>query len=73
MINLKRCIVFEAALQTFVKKMNTWKSIIFHENTALIVQQNIQNTHTIWNAHIELHKIHLAYQAHESTHTMKCT
>ncbi len=51
-----------------------WKSILFHENTtSVIVQQNIQNTHTRWNADIEFHKIHLAYQAHESTQKMKCT
>ncbi len=57
MINLKTCLVFEATWQTFRKKLNNWKSILFHENTALvIVQQNIQNTHTRWNPHIEFHK-----------------
>ncbi len=39
--------MFGATWQTFVKKCNNWKSILFHENTgSVIVQQNIQNTHT---------------------------
>ncbi len=38
------------------------KPILFYENPAsVIVQQNIQNTHTRWNADIEFDKIHLAY------------
>ncbi len=55
------CLVFEATWQTFLKKLNNWKSIAvwfslgllyFHENTAsVIVQQKIQNRHTRLNAH----------------------
>ncbi len=74
-INLKRCLVFEATLANLRKKnIITEKNILFHENTAsVIVQQNSQNTHTRWNADVELNKIHLANQAHESTHKIKCT
>ncbi len=41
--------------------MNNWKSILFHENTALVIVQD--------EMHIEFHKIHLAYQAHEMNDT----
>ncbi len=56
MINLKTCLVFEATWQTFRKKLITEK-VYFSMKTALvIVQQNIQNTHTRWNPHIEFYK-----------------
>ncbi len=50
------------------------EKVYFSMKTAsVIMQQNIQSMHTRWNAHIEFQKIHLAYQAHESTHKLKCT
>ncbi len=70
MINLKMCLVFEATLQTFVKKN---EKVYFTLKRCFSYCANIQNTHTRWNAGIEFHKIHLAYQAQESTHKMKCT
>ncbi len=72
MINLKTCLVFEATKQTFTKKIITEK-VYFYIKTPPFSCASIQNTHTRWNADIEFHKIHLAYQAHESTHKMKCT
>ncbi len=54
---IKKC--FWSHLANLPKKFNNWKSRLylifirptyFHENTAsVIVQQNIQNTHTRWN------------------------
>ncbi len=67
-LNLKTCLVFEATWKTFVKNEITEKEYI-----SIKTPLHIKNTHTRWNADIEFHKIHLAYQAHESTHKMKCT
>ncbi len=64
--------VFEATWQT-VKKKKTEKVYFFMKTQLQLLCNRTFKTRTQDEMYITFHKIHLAYQAHESTHKMKCT